>query len=355
VFSRKKAYEKITYVIESEESRLRMMGSKIVKRKRTKDEQVAYVYTIEYQDHPYHGKTYFHIHDGRGYAVRFNATKHTYSVNLPKFERFIKSFSLSNERSEDPDMELIEVDDMTMSIVGGAFTAEDVEGLDAKSYRYRDRSDGSDLLNTEAELKDAILQLQAIADSWPPRIDTPEEREAAEDLWNVVEQSLLKMRTSDPDDYYFALWLGDCYRMGHNLDVDGALEKAVSHLRAASLLKPKAFLPHSILGDHYTFSGRPEEGEQEYLEAIRLSDKPLPRAYYGLANAYYLKNDFGGAVEYADKYLEHDPDNKSMMFIRERAAAALEGKFEPKTIEIITDEKPDGKIRSGVEDDEDNE
>jgi tetratricopeptide (TPR) repeat protein len=205
----------------------------------------------------------------------------------------------------------------------------------------------SDLLETEAELKDSILQLQTIADGWPPRIDTPEERAAAERLWNLIEQSLLQMRAGDPDDYYFALWLGDCYRMGHNLDIDGASTKAVSHLRAASRLSPEAFFPHLILGDHYTFSGRPDEGELEYLKAIRLSDEPLPRAYYGLANAYYFQEEFGAAVEYAGQYLDHDPSNEAMMLVRERAAAALEGLFEPKTIEIIDNEKPDGVVVVG--------
>lgn len=139
VFSRKNGYSKIKQVMKSEDARLRMMGSKIVKRSKTEDDPpVAFVYETEYRGRPYHGKTYFLVHDGKGYAVRFNATKHTYSLNLPKFERFIRGFRLSYERSEDPDVELIEVDGAIMSIVGGSFTAEDVKDLKRDTYRLRD-------------------------------------------------------------------------------------------------------------------------------------------------------------------------------------------------------------------------
>ena len=124
IFDRQKPFAKIDEVIAAEEARLSAMGTEVKSKKKTKARH-AFVYETTYRGQAYIGKTYYFVSDGQGYAIRFNATKGTYPVNLPKFERFVRGFTLSHERSQDPDLELVRDGDVVIAVVGGAFTEED--------------------------------------------------------------------------------------------------------------------------------------------------------------------------------------------------------------------------------------
>jgi len=128
VYERKKAFKKASEVMAIEEKRLKESGTTVVRR--TTTEQVhGFVYETKFQGNPYLGKTYYFVFEGKGVALRFNATKGTYPTNLPRFERFVKEFVLTRERATDPDLELIRDGNVTISAVGGAFTADELKGL----------------------------------------------------------------------------------------------------------------------------------------------------------------------------------------------------------------------------------
>lgn len=128
VYERAKPFKKLSEVRAIEEKRLEETGTAVVRRRKT-EQRHGFEYETTFQGNPYLGKTYYFVFEGRGVAVRFNATKGTYPINLPRFERFVKDFVLTRERAADPDLELIRDGNVTISAVGGAFTAEELKGL----------------------------------------------------------------------------------------------------------------------------------------------------------------------------------------------------------------------------------
>jgi tetratricopeptide (TPR) repeat protein len=191
------------------------------------------------------------------------------------------------------------------------------------------------------QLEADFQELHRIANAFPPHVDTPEEKARAGALWRSVEARLLARLQAAPHDFETELRLGDCYRMGHNLDIEGSWDKAVQHLTEAARLDPKSPLPPTLLGQHYTGGGKPAEAEPQLLRALSLSgDKPSPSLYFFLAFAEYQLGQFEKTVQYADKYLETDPDSPAAKLFKEKATAALAGTFKPKTIEIQEEPKP---------------
>lgn len=124
IFERKNGYSKPSQVVKSEDSRLRSMGNRILDKTKQEGENLSYIYEVDYQGKPYIGKTYFFVHEGKGYSVRFNATDGTYAANLQNFEEFISNFVLSSDRPSNSDIELIATSDgQTKSILSASSAA----------------------------------------------------------------------------------------------------------------------------------------------------------------------------------------------------------------------------------------
>ncbi|MFL6260907.1 MAG: hypothetical protein ACJ76Y_14455 [Thermoanaerobaculia bacterium] len=180
-----------------------------------------------------------------------------------------------------------------------------------------------------------LAKLQAVADSYPPEIGTPADRSRVEALWKSVEARLLQA----PHGFETELKLGNFYRMGHNLDVKGAWDKAVAHLNEAARLRPDSPLPLTMLGAHYSGSGHAADAVAPLQRALTLSgDQPAPGIYANLAFAYYQLGESEKVVRYATAYLKTNPDSSVMKLLKERSEAALRGGPKPKTIEM--DKKP---------------
>jgi tetratricopeptide (TPR) repeat protein len=183
-------------------------------------------------------------------------------------------------------------------------------------------------------------ELRGIANAFPPHVETPEEKAKAQTLWRSVEARLLARLQASPHDFETELQLGDCYRMGHNLDIEGAWDKAVQHLTEAARLDPKSPRPPTLLGQHYAGGGKPAEAEPQLLRALSLSgDKPSPSLYFFLAFAEYQLGQFEKTVKYADEYLKTDPDSPAVKLFKEQSEAALHGEPKPKTIHLDYDPK----------------
>jgi tetratricopeptide (TPR) repeat protein len=177
-----------------------------------------------------------------------------------------------------------------------------------------------------------LAKLQAVADSFPPEINTPADRSRVEALWKSVETRLLQ---APAHDFETELKLGNLYRMGHNLDIKDAWEKAVAHLNEASRLRPDSPLPLTMLGVHYSGSGHAADAVAPLQRALALSgDQPSPAIYANLAFAYYQLGESEKVVQYANAYLKTNPDSSAMKLLKERSEAALQGGPKPKTIEI---------------------
>src|SRR5439155_5317663 len=135
--------------------------------------------------------------------------------------------------------------------------------------------------------------------------------------------------------YSYVLALADCKRMGHNLDVEGTFEPAITLLKQASALEPRKAEPHILLGSHFTFGGRYEEGKAAYLEALALQkDRPDEFVLFGLASAEYFMKHFAAAADWAEKCLTIEPRDQGAALILQKSREALAGTFSSKEIEI---------------------
>jgi len=185
-----------------------------------------------------------------------------------------------------------------------------------------------------------LQALSQIANGYPPQVKTSEERAKAEALWRSIEARLLERLKTAPGNFDVEMRLGDCYRMGHNLEIKGAWEKAVLHLTEAARIQTTSPLPPTLLGQHYAASGHPAEAEAQLLRALSLSgEKPSPLIHFYLAFTYYQMSQFEKVVPHSTEYLKIDPNSQLMKLLKDRAEASLRGEFKPKSIEIKTESK----------------
>lgn len=191
------------------------------------------------------------------------------------------------------------------------------------------------LAAAEPTLTEAIEKLEAVADGFPPRV-TDANRQEVMELWKWVESGMLQYRAgrSAPDENAEFL-LGEIYRLGHNLDVPGAAEKAVSHFNAALAINPANSKAHLMLGRHLTFTGDDAGGQRELLLGVALDPRGASdRSLFDLAFNSYQQKQFALAAAFADRYLKMHPDDPGMKLIAEKSKDVLAGGKPPQTITI---------------------
>lgn len=175
--------------------------------------------------------------------------------------------------------------------------------------------------------EDPLAAIRAVADGYPPKIETEAQHEQIVAAFQEQERALLARKS----DYLTELTLGDLYRMGHNLDVDGAGPNAIKHLGNAAALDPTSPDPHLLLGRHYTFSNELTNGEVELLRAHVLGAEE--QAVWQLTWNAYLQKQYALALEFANRGLNANPNDAAMKFLRDQSTEALHG-TEKKTIRI---------------------
>jgi len=184
-------------------------------------------------------------------------------------------------------------------------------------------------------LGQAIDRLEAVADGFPPRV-TPETRKEIEDLWRWAEKGMLQYRAGRPASEANAEFLlGEVYRLGHNLDIDDASEKAIAHFKAAIKLDPTAAKFHFMLGRHLTYINELDEGQRELLLAVALAPKEAgDRPLFDLTHNYYLQHQFALAAFFGERYLASHPDEPAIKLLVETSKKVLAGGPVPKTLSI---------------------
>jgi tetratricopeptide (TPR) repeat protein len=186
---------------------------------------------------------------------------------------------------------------------------------------------------TVAEDDPDFVALRAVADAFPPRLDGEDARPRAVALYESLETRLLAAVDAAPKDYDLRTRLGELYRMGHNLDVDGANEKAVQRFREAIGLAPERPEARVLLGIHYTSSGRPVDGERELRAAEPyVNTYTRPSFQIALAFSCYQQGKFADSAHYAGEYLKDHPDASMAKMIFERSQSTLAGGTPPKAV-----------------------
>jgi hypothetical protein len=170
----------------------------------------------------------------------------------------------------------------------------------------------------------ALLRLDKAA-TFPPRIKDDAELNQLRKEWEKAIAGLEALRKKYPDDPQVMRLLGAGYRMGYNLTVPGAWERAEAYLLRVEELAPDAPEAYISLGVLYadTQPDYAEQAERQFRTALRHARKEqLPQIWWGLALALYLQGKVQEAIETIDRLIILHPEDARARELRETFLAA---------------------------------
>jgi tetratricopeptide (TPR) repeat protein len=185
-----------------------------------------------------------------------------------------------------------------------------------------------------AAIDKKLERLNRVAGSYPPAVTKARERNQVVRECNEAARSLERELAKHPASWDIEWRLGECYRIGHNLDIRNAWKRSEAHLKKAISLRPEEARAYLILGMLYVNSDQSlaPEAEKLFKKALQLSgSQPMAAAHEGLVFAYYYQGRFTEALKEADEYLAQWPKDKKMLAVREvvRKMAARSGQKTP--------------------------
>jgi tetratricopeptide (TPR) repeat protein len=184
------------------------------------------------------------------------------------------------------------------------------------------------------------------ASTYPPDLSSKEDRAEVEKIWKDLEKRLGALVAANPANAGLKTQLGDLYRMGHNLDIEGAGDNAEKTLRLAIALGPKEYRGHYVLGIYFGGSGQFEKAVKELEIALGLAapDDRL-QTVAALANTYYFAKRFDKVIPLAEEFLKARPNDPVMTLIKTRSEEALAGGRVPRTIELPATKRPEEQLK----------
>lgn len=189
-------------------------------------------------------------------------------------------------------------------------------------------ADGSKSGGLPPGIDATIGKLDELAGGYPPNADTPRAVARARRLARSAIGQLKRYAAAHGDWWGIEYRLGDCYRIGHNVDLSGAYEGAQSHLKKAIEMAPKEPAPLVQLGWLYVNSDPARGGDIErlLLRAIELA-KPnrLIEAHRGLVYGCYYQAKWDDAIKEADFCLAANPKDEGIKRMKEFAVSRRDG------------------------------
>jgi hypothetical protein len=190
---------------------------------------------------------------------------------------------------------------------------------------------------------DALRKLDGAA--WfPPRVKNDAELDRLGKEWKKTVADLETLRRSHPDDPQVLRRLGACYRMGHNLDMPGAWERAEAYLLRAEELAPDAPEAYISLGILYadTDFDHAEQAESQFRQALRHArQEQQPQVWWGLALSLYYQGKIKEAVQTVDRVIARHPEDVNARKLRETILAAGTGKDPVKKVNAEKEQRSD--------------
>lgn len=166
---------------------------------------------------------------------------------------------------------------------------------------------------------EALLRLGAAA-TFPPQVKDDAERDLLRKKWQKAVAGPAELRKSYPDDPQLLRLLGVCYRMGYNLGMPGAWERAEAYLLRTEALSPETPEAYISLGILYADTGDEYAGqaERQFRTALRHARKEqLPQIWWGLALALYRQGKVKEAVTTIDRLIARYPADAKAKKLRE--------------------------------------
>jgi hypothetical protein len=174
---------------------------------------------------------------------------------------------------------------------------------------------------------DALMHLDGAA-TFPTQVKDDAERDLLRTEWQKAVGNLEALRRKYPDDPRLLRLLGAGYRMGYNLGMSGAWDRAEAYLLRAEELAVDAPEPYISLGILYADSAAEyaELAEKQFQTALRHARaEQLPQIWWGLALALYNQGKVKEAVATIDRLIARYPEDTKARKLRE---TFLKGKAE---------------------------
>ena len=166
---------------------------------------------------------------------------------------------------------------------------------------------------------DALMHLGGAA-TFPPQVKDDAERDLLRTEWQNAIARLEALRRKYPDDPKLLRLLGAGYRMGYNLGMPEAWERAEAYLLRAEELAADAPEPYISLGILYADSSAEyaEPAERQFQTALRHARaEQLPQIWWGLALALYNQGKVKEAVATIDRLIARYPADAKARKLRE--------------------------------------
>jgi tetratricopeptide (TPR) repeat protein len=174
-------------------------------------------------------------------------------------------------------------------------------------------------LSALKEADNALLGLGGAA-SFPPQVKDDAERDQLRLKWEKTVANLELLRRKYPDDPQVLRLVGVGFRMGYNLGMPGAWERAEAYLLQTEQLAPDAPEAYISLGVLYadTDPDYAVQAEHQFRTALTHARKEqLPRIWWGLAVALNYQGKVREAVKTIDRLIALRPDDVAARKLRE--------------------------------------
>lgn len=179
------------------------------------------------------------------------------------------------------------------------------------------------------EANESLLGLTGAA-TFPPQVKDDKERDLLRGKWEKEADKLEALRKKHPDDPQVLRLMGVLYRMGYNLGMPGAWDRAEAYLLRTEELLPDAPEAYISLGVLYgdTPPDYAKQAERQFLMALRHARKwQLPQIWWGLSLALHYQGKEKDAVKIIDRLIALQPgDEKAKKLRKTFLEAGEEGK-----------------------------
>jgi tetratricopeptide (TPR) repeat protein len=165
-----------------------------------------------------------------------------------------------------------------------------------------------------------IAGLNSYIGGYPPQIANDQQRAQVYKDWTDLLRIGWKLEDAAPQAEFSLYVLADLYRQGHNLDVDGAAQKAMDALDRCLAAYPDSVSCHWTASYLY-LSIHPSvapKGEASLLRLRQLlKDQPSKEVERGLVFAYLSQQKMDEALRQMDYYLTLVPGDERMRGMRD--------------------------------------
>ncbi|HTG81421.1 MAG TPA: tetratricopeptide repeat protein [Geobacteraceae bacterium] len=166
---------------------------------------------------------------------------------------------------------------------------------------------------------DVLLRLEGAA-TFPPQVRDDAELGSMRSGLQKAIAKLESLRRGYPDDPHLLRLIGVAFRMGYNLGVPGAWDRAEAYLLRTEALAPEAPEAYISLGILYDDSDAEyaEPAEKQFRTALRhAGQEQLPQIWWGLALSLYRQGKVKEAVTIIDQLISRYPSDEKAVKLRE--------------------------------------